>query len=76
MTSKKDPQRAIYQPNDNYDYIKPWYETMIKQDMHGIIFYDKLSDEFITEHQTHKIIFKKCTIGKYSINDERFINIY
>lgn len=76
MTSKKDPQRSIYQPNDNYDYIKPWYETMIKQDLHGIIFYDKLSDEFVNEHQTHKIIFKKCTIGKYSINDERFIIYY
>lgn len=76
MTSKKDPQRNIHQDSNNYDYIKPWYETMKKMDLHGIIFYDTLSDEFVKQYQTDKIIFKKSEMGSYSINDERFIIYY
>lgn len=76
MTSKKDPQRNIYQNNNNYEYIKPWYESMKERKLHGIIFYDLLSDEFVNTYQTDKIIFKKCKIGQYSINDERFIIYY
>lgn len=76
MTSKKDPQRNIYMENNNYDYIKPWYESMLKCDLHGIIFYDLLSDDFIDKYQTDKIIFIKCKMGCYSINDERFIIYY
>lgn len=72
-TLKKDPQWDIYQDNNSYEYIKPWYSTMLKYKLHGIIFHDCLSDEFIKQYQTEEIIFKKCKIGDYSINDERFI---
>lgn len=76
MTSKPDPQRNIFQENNSYEYIKPWYESMKMANIHGIIFYDKLSKEFIDKYQTDKIIFKKCKLGLYSINDERFIIYY
>ncbi len=76
MTSKKDPQRDLFQDNNNYEYIKPWYESVKKHDLHGIIFYDQLSDEFVEQYKTEKIIFIKTKIGKFSINDERFILYY
>lgn len=76
ITSKVDPQIKSYQQNNNYDYMKPWYESMIKQDLHGIIFYDNLSEDFIEEYETDNIIFIKCQIGKFSINDERFFIYY
>lgn len=76
MTSKPDPQRQVYQQNDSYEYIKPFYETVLKCGLHAIIFTDNLSDEFIEKYQTDRIIFKKCKIGGYSINDERFILYY
>lgn len=73
MTSKKDPQRQVFQEKNSYNYIKPWYETMKTKDLHGIIFYDNLTDEFINKYQTEKIIFYKAKLGKYSINDERYM---
>lgn len=76
MTSKKDPQRHVYQPNDCFDYIKGFYESILKCDLHAVIFYDNLSDDFVLQYQTDKIIFKKCTMGEYSINDERYIIYY
>lgn len=72
MTSKKDPQRGVFQDNDSYDYIKPWYETMKDKQLHGIIFYDNLSETFIKKYETDKIFFVKTTLGSYSINDERY----
>lgn len=76
MTSKMDPQRQFFQQNDSYEYMKPFYETVLEQGLHAVIFTDKLSDDFISKYQTDKIIFKKCKMGNYSINDERFIIYY
>lgn len=73
MTSKKDPQRGFFQDNNSYNYIKPWYETMKEKKLHGVIFYDNLSDDFIKKYQTDKIFFVKTKLGMYSINDERYI---
>lgn len=76
MTSKQDPQRHIIHESNNYEYMKPWYETMCKLGLHGIIFHDNLNDEFINKYQTDKIFFKKAVMGKYSINDERYMLYY
>lgn len=65
------------QPSDNYNYIKPLYETVKKNNLHLIIFHDCLSPEFIKKYQTDKIIFRKTSlVSKLSINDERFIIYY
>lgn len=76
ITSKKDPQRGIIQDSNSYDYIKPWYSTMKEKGLHGIIFHDNLSKEFIEKHETDKIFFIRSKIGQYSINDERYILYY
>lgn len=73
---KKDPQRNQFVEQNNYNYISPWYRTMKEKDLHGIIFCDNVSDDFIKKHQTPKIRFLKIKLGKYSINDERFFIYY
>ena len=35
-----------------------------------------LSKEFLDKYQTEQIKFVKCTLGNYSLNDERFILYY
>lgn len=65
------------QEANNFNYIKPLYETAKKHKQHLIIFHDNLSDEFIKKYQTDKIIFRKTQlVSNLSINDERFIIYY
>lgn len=73
---KKDPQRHTHIDGNSYEYISPWYRTMVEKDLHGIIFCDNVSDAFITKYQTPKIRFLKIKLGKYSINDERYFIYY
>ena len=82
MTGKNDPihhhelenkKRSI----DDYEYIKPLYETSKEKDLHLIIFHDYLSKEFIEKYQTEKIIFRQVNlVGGLTINDERYIIYY
>ena len=46
---------------------------MRRIDAHGIIFYDKLSGEFLRKYTTDKIKFVQCKLGKLNMNDERFV---
>lgn len=73
FTSKSDPQSNNKVAEDNFDYIKPWYESVSKLGLNGIVFYDNLSLDFINKYKTDKIKFVKCVLGDYSLNDERFI---
>ncbi|MFT4015879.1 MAG: hypothetical protein QM668_02855 [Agriterribacter sp.] len=76
FTSKADPQRNKKVNPDDIKYIEPWYFSMLKLNLFGIVFYDNLSEEFIQQYQTSKIRFVKCNLGNYSLNDERFIIYY
>lgn len=73
---KKDPQRQTRVDENSYEYISPWYRTMVEKDLHGIIFCDNVSQAFITKYQTPKIRFINIKLGKYSINDERYFIYY
>jgi len=65
------------QEKDNYNYIKPLYETCLKQKLHLIIFHDNLSENFLKKYTTDKIIFRRTQlVSELSINDERFIIYY
>ena len=73
---RRDPQRNMRQKSDNFEYIRPWYDSMKRLGLHGIIFYDRLSEGFVKRYQTDRIIFKRCVYGGYSLNDERFFMYY
>lgn len=73
FTSNIDPQRQTVTESDNINYIKPWYDSVSKQNLNGVVFYDYLSSMFVNQYQTQNITFVKCKLGGYSLNDERFI---
>lgn len=72
FTSKIDYQRCKHQSNDDYQYIKDWYESIISLQLKGIIFHDNLSDNFVRKYQNKNIKFIKVKVGNLSLNDERF----
>ena len=76
FSTKLDPQRKIQTQTNSIKYIAPWYNSMIALKLSGIVFYDDLSEEFLKRYQTDNIKFLKCTLGNYSLNDERFILYY
>jgi hypothetical protein len=57
---------------NNISYIKPWYDSIDKLDLNGIVFYDNLDTEFVNKYQTHRIKFIKVNPSYYSNNDWRF----
>lgn len=58
--------------NNDFSYIEPWYNSVLKLDIEGRIFYDNLSEDFIKEYSTEKIQFIKVETSEYSNNDWRF----
>ena len=76
FTGKLDPQNKITQKRDNYQYFECWYKSIVSQKLQGIIFYDELSDGFISKYNNRHICFLKTKLGKYSLNDERFFIYY
>jgi hypothetical protein len=71
-----DPQRKKYQKNNNFAYIKNFYDSIVKNKLSAVIFHDELSDNFIAKYQNENIIFMpipKKTYGLTSMNDIRFM---
>lgn len=57
---------------NNFKYIESWYNSVKKLDIDGVIFYDNLSDEFISKYSTDKISFIRVEPSEFSNNDWRF----
>ncbi|WP_373399094.1 hypothetical protein V8V91_05090 [Algoriphagus halophilus] len=72
FTSKNDPIRGFKQQNDNFNYLANWYHSIHDLGLKAIVFYDKLSPEFLGKYSTDRISFVYCKLGNYSLNDERF----
>jgi hypothetical protein len=73
--NKPDPQRKKYN-RENFDYIKPFYNSIIKLNLNCIIFHDGLSHDFIKKYEINKIKFYKFNHENYkttSGNDTRFL---
>jgi len=75
FTGKKDPQRGgtnQFEP-DVFENMKRWYESLLTHHLHGLIFYDQLSRNFINQYANEYIRFEKYELKKkYSLNDDRF----
>lgn len=57
---------------NDIQYIEPWYNSMNKLNLDGIIFYDNLTEDFVDKYETDKIKFICVDTSKYSNNDWRF----
>lgn len=75
---KKNPMTNKYVESNDIKYIKPWYYSVKKLKLRGIIFHDGLSSKFITKYSTHLIKFIYVDTSEYScsLNDLRFFVYY
>lgn len=53
-------------------YIHPWYESINRLGLNGVVFYDNLTDEFVKTYETDCVKFLKVDVSEYSNNDWRF----
>ena len=72
FSTKQDPVRGGFQQTDNFAYIQHWYNSVQLHDLEAVVFYDRLSEDFVQTYQTPKIRFVLCQLGNMSLNDERF----
>lgn len=75
-TKHPDPQRNIHQKENNFSYIKKFYDSVVKNNMMAVIFHDGLSNQFIDKYQNKNISFillPEKTYGLSSMNDIRFM---
>ena len=79
FTGKKDPQRGgndQFEPNQ-FENMKGWYDSILSNQLHGLIFHDQLSEDFISKYTNDNISFEKYELKKrYSLNDDRFFCWY
>lgn len=65
-----DPQGYVHV--DSFEYIGPWYNSIVENNLRGIIFHDGLSDYFINKYRNDNVTFWKVSTSDYSNNDYRF----
>ncbi len=76
FSSYPDPQRGNHIDENDFDYIKPLYQSVFDLGLGCIIFYDNLSQEFVDHYSTDNIKFINVTLGNLSLNDERNLIYY
>ena len=76
FVTMKDPHSKIIRRNADINYIAPWYNSISKLNVTGIIIHDGLDQSFIDQYQTNRILFRKYTPGNYSIFEERWMAYY
>lgn len=73
LTGNPDPQSGRFVPVDSDEKVALWMPGMKRLELHGVVFHDSLSDEFVSRHETDRIRFVKTPTSKdYSNNDYRF----
>jgi hypothetical protein len=76
FNSQKDPQRNITIEGSNFNYISGWYNSVLKNNLKGVIFHDGLNPDFISKYNNENISFIKVIPKNYSLNDFRFFCYY
>ena len=83
FTKKKHPNHELdnhvigrnnlgFVDNDQFSYIKNWYNSITKLKLNGVIFHDNLSEAFVNKHQSEYIKFERVEESNWSNNDYRF----
>jgi hypothetical protein len=76
FTSKPDPQLGIVRSTPDIEYIAPWYSSINRLQLNGIVIHDGLPQEFIRKYENEFIQFRKYDAGNYSIFEERWFAYY
>lgn len=73
FTRKPDPQNGQIRNSAEFSFIKPWYDSVMKIGVHGIVLHDGLEQSFIDQYSNDRIQFRFCHLGNYSIFEERWL---
>lgn len=76
FTKKADPQLGIIRNTADIKYIAPWYESVVKLRLKGVVVHDGLEEAFIEKYQNEFVQFRKYVAGNYSIFEERWVAYY
>lgn len=76
FTKKPDPHFGIVRAKPDIEYIAPWYESVVKLKLKGIVIHDGLEMDFIEQYQNQYVQFRKYDAGNYSIFEERWFAYY
>lgn len=71
LTSQPDPQRAAPQLGDPARYIRPWWNSINRGGLRGVILHDGLPDAFVTEAATACVRFARIGVGGWPLLHER-----
>jgi hypothetical protein len=73
---KENPQTGEVLGKADFEYIRNWYESVLKAGIHAIIIHDGIDDDFISQYTTNKIKFRRFFPGNHPLIDERWITFY
>ena len=73
FTKLKDPQHGMVRNTADIKYIAPWYDSVKKLGINGIVVHDGIDEEFIKSYQTDAIQFCRYYPGNFSIFEERWM---
>ena len=74
FTSAMDPQRNMFMDNNDFEYMRPLYESCLNHSLDLVIFHDSLSDEFVELYSNEYVQFVFVSLrSTISMNDERFL---
>ena len=73
FTKKPDPQSGQVRSSSDFSFIKPWHESLTQLRIHGIILHNGLDLNFIEQYENEWVKFRECTLGNYSIFEERWL---
>jgi hypothetical protein len=75
FNSKPHPLYEHTVEKNSIAYIAPWYRSVDRLGLRGVIFHDGLSEEFIETYSTSKIefVFVDPAQFEYSVNDQRYL---
>lgn len=71
MTRKPDPQRGAPITEGYMEYISPWWTTINKVGLQGVILHDGLPEDFIRKATTDYVTFDRCESGDFPILHQR-----
>ena len=57
---------------NDFNYIRNWYDSIVRNKLKAVLFYDNLEDSFVNSYQNDFVTFKKVSVSEYSNNDWRF----
>ena len=71
LTSKPDPQRGEKIGVDYATYLRPWWTTVNRVGLKGVVLHDGLPDEFVHATTTEHVRFHRVEPGEWPILHDR-----